>query len=148
MEEISLRLTRAPKNVPGTGDMPRPLVSELPAGLARGQAGPAEVLALKSGLGCFFAPISLGLRRRPRLGMRRIADSFRQHFAQLSLSFLRLARRLPLGHVRYMGMPKGELSPNLALAPKLRNIVMGPGWAGDIDGSEKDAPKQDNGAGY
>jgi hypothetical protein len=124
--------------------MPRPLVSELPTGMAWG----VEVLALKYGLGCLFAPISLGLRRRPRLGMRRIADSFRQHFAQLSLSFLRLARRLPLGHVRYMGMPEGELSPNLALAPKLRNIVMGSGWAGEIDGSEKDAPKQDNAAGY
>jgi len=79
------------KNGPGTDDMPRPPVSELPAGVAWGQAGPAEVLDLGYELGCLFAVISLGPRLRLRLGMRGIADRLRQHLAQLSFGLRQFA---------------------------------------------------------
>ena len=59
------------------------------------------------GLAIFFS-----LRRVLRLGLR-IADSFGQHLAQLSLRLRSLAREgfLPLGHEHYVGMPEGELKP-------------------------------------
>jgi hypothetical protein len=62
----------------------------------------------------------------------RIADSFGQHLAKLSLR-LRFSREgfLPLGHGQYVGMREGELNPaGLALAPKLRNTRQGP-WGMD-----------------
>ena len=59
--------------------MPRPLASELSTGVA-GQAGPAEVLALRYELGCLFAAISLGLLQALILSLR-IADGLGQHLA-------------------------------------------------------------------
>ena len=94
--------------------MPRPLVSELPAGVAWGQAGPAEVLALRYELGCLFAAISLGLLQAVILSLR-IADGLCQHLAQLGFRLRRFARRFPLGHILghagHMGMRWGDLNP-------------------------------------
>jgi hypothetical protein len=64
------------KNGPGTGDMPGPLVSELPTGgLARGHM-PDQSKFLHSDyqLGCLFGAIPLGLRRRLRLGLRGVCE--------------------------------------------------------------------------
>ena len=97
-----------------------------------GEGRPAEVLALRYELGRLFAAISLGLRRALRLKLR-IADSFGQHLAKLSLRLRRFSREgfLPLGHGQYVGMREGELNPaGLALAPKLRNTRQGP-WGMD-----------------
>jgi hypothetical protein len=80
--------------------VPRPLVSELPAGSGLGEVGPAEVLALGyEEVGPALAAISFGLRQALRLGLR-IADSLGQHLAQLSLGLRRFSREgfLPLGH--------------------------------------------------
>jgi hypothetical protein len=42
----------------------------------------------------------------------RIADRFGQHLVQLSLCLLRFARRFPLRHGQYVGMPEAELNPS------------------------------------
>ena len=84
------------KNGPGTGDVPRPFVSELPAGIGLGgQAGPAEVPALRYELGRLH---SLGPLQVLILSLR-IADGFSQHLAYLSLGLWRLAGRSPLGRI-------------------------------------------------
>ena len=55
--------------------------------------------------------ILLVLRPALWLGLR-VADSFGQHLAQLSLRLRRLARGLlPLGHGQYVGTRQGELNP-------------------------------------
>jgi hypothetical protein len=55
-------------------------VSELPAGVGQGgQAGPAEVLALRDELGSLFAAIPLVLQAL--ILNLRIADGFSQHLA-------------------------------------------------------------------
>jgi len=93
--------------------MPRPLASELSTGAA-GQAGPAEVLALRYESGCLFAAISLGLLQALILSLR-IADGLCQHLAQLGFRPRRFARRFPLGHIlghaKHMGMRSGNLNP-------------------------------------
>ena len=62
-----------------------------------------------------LAMISLGLRRRLRLGIRGIADGLGQHLAQLSLGLLSFGLlRFPvwgLCHAEYLGMPEAELNP-------------------------------------
>ena len=89
-------------NGPVTGDMPRPLLSELPGGGTSGEGWPAE-LALRYELGGLN---SLGVRRALRLGLRGVADGLGQHFVQLSLGLLRFALGwLPLCHVWHVGMP-------------------------------------------
>jgi hypothetical protein len=107
------------RNGPGTGDLPRPLVSELPAGVGLGgQAGPAEVPALRYELGRLH---SLGLLQALILSLR-IADGFCQHFAQLSLGLRGFPLGwLPCGHERYMGMRQGDLNSAATVAcPLLR----------------------------
>ena len=71
-------------------------MSELPAGLGHGgQAGPAEVPALRYELGRLN---SLGLLQALILSLR-IADGLGQHLAQFSLGLRWFAPRwLPLGH--------------------------------------------------
>jgi hypothetical protein len=64
-------------------------VSELPAGGTSGESRPAEVLALRYELGRLH---SLGPLQALILSLR-IADSFSQHLAQLSLGL----RGFPLG---------------------------------------------------
>jgi hypothetical protein len=61
-------------------------VLELPAGVGHcgGQAGPAEVLAIRYELGRLFAAIPLG-PLQPLILSLRIADGLGQHLAKLSL---------------------------------------------------------------
>jgi hypothetical protein len=109
-----LRVATQPtqRNGPGADCVPRPLVSELPAGGAWGQAKPAEVLALRYEVGPPLAAISLDLGRALCLGLR-IADRFGQHLVQLSLGLLRFPLGwLPLGHAQYVGMQEGESKPS------------------------------------
>jgi hypothetical protein len=77
-----------------------------------GEGRPAEAFARRYELGRLFAAISLGLRRALQLKLR-IANSFGQHLAQLSLGSWRFALEgfCPCGHGQYMGMQEGELNP-------------------------------------
>jgi hypothetical protein len=61
-----------------------------------------------------LAAISFGLRQALRLWLR-IADSLGQHLAKLGLSLRWLPRDrcLPTSHGHYVGMPEGELNPDL-----------------------------------
>jgi len=97
------------RNGPGAGCVPRPLVSELPAGWGMGgKPRPAEVLALRYELGRFH---SLGLLQALILGLR-IAYGLGQHLAQLSLGLCGFPLGwLPLCHEQYVGMRQGGLNP-------------------------------------
>jgi hypothetical protein len=90
-------------------------VSGLPAGDYGRQAGPAEVPALWCELAAIFLARADGRSQQLR---PRIADSLRQHLAQLSLSLRRFAREgfVPYAHEWYMGMPKGVLNPRSILS--------------------------------
>ena len=103
-----LRVVTQPtqRNGPGADCVPRPLVSELPAGGAWGASQASRGSCTR-----VLAAISFGLRRTLYLGLR-IADRFGQHLVQLSLCLLRFARRFPLGHAQYVGMPEAELNPS------------------------------------
>jgi len=96
------------ENGPGADRVPRPLVSELPAGWGLGEGRPAEVLALRYELGRLH---SLGLLQALILSLR-IADGFGQHLAQLNLGLCGFSLRwLPCVHERYVGMRQRELNP-------------------------------------
>jgi hypothetical protein len=99
MEQILLSLTRT-QNGPARTGAPRPLVSELPTGMAWGQAGPVEVLALHISSGCLFGAICLGLSRALWLvRLRSISHGLGQHLAQLGFGLLRCAGRSRLRHI-------------------------------------------------
>ena len=85
-------------------------MSELPAGVGLGgQAGPAEVLALRYESSRLH---SLGLLLQALILSLRIAYSFSQHLAQLSLGLCGFPLGwLPLCHRTYVGMPEAELNP-------------------------------------
>ncbi len=73
-----------------------------------GERRPAEVLALRYELGRLH---SLGLLQTLILSLR-IADSFGEHLAKLSLGLCGFALGwLPLGHREYVGMREAELNP-------------------------------------
>jgi hypothetical protein len=63
-----------------------------------------------------------GFRRALCLGLR-VADSFGEHLAKLGLSLWRFAREgfCPCRHEQYVGMPKGELNPDVAATTSERS---------------------------
>jgi hypothetical protein len=102
------------ETAPARDCVPRPLVSELPAGWGLGGNGQPRVLHSGNESGGLFAAISLRLVGRAlRLRLRGITDGLSQHLAKLGLGLRRFPRigLCPCGHRQYVGMPEGELNP-------------------------------------
>jgi hypothetical protein len=109
---LRVQVRYAQINGPGADCVPRPLVSELPLDGALGARLASRGSCTRVRCRLPLAAICFGLRRALRLGLR-IADSFGQHLAQLSLGLRWFPREgfLPLYHKNYVGMTEGELNP-------------------------------------
>jgi hypothetical protein len=99
------------RNGPGADCVPRPLVSELPAGGALGEGRPAEVLALRYELGRLLPQSLLACCRR--LGSGCVLRTASVSIARSSALFLVGSRVKDFCHCHgyYVGMHEGELNP-------------------------------------
>ena len=94
-----VRCSHARKTAPARTGAPRPLVSELPTGMAWGASRTSRSSCTQI-LGCLFGAICLGLSWPLWSGrLCSIAHGLGQHLAQLGFGLLRCADRSRLDHV-------------------------------------------------